>query len=77
VPSLPPRSLPPPVPQIIVDLDAASPPLTPDLSAEPEGEEEEELSEQQLREMYDEEEMDRFLHLFTAVSPELAMYLYV
>lgn len=29
---------------------------------------EEELSEVQLRELYDDEEIDRFLHLFAAVS---------
>jgi len=30
---------------------------------------EDELSEQQLRELYDSEEIDRFLNLFSAVSP--------
>jgi hypothetical protein len=55
-----------PVPQIVVDLDSGSPVLTPDEPVE--YEEEKELSEQQLREMYDEEELDRFLHLFSAVS---------
>jgi hypothetical protein len=30
---------------------------------------EDELSEQQLRELYDSEEIDRFLNIFSAVSP--------
>lgn len=49
-------------------------PITPNLGAGPSTEsvlstkEEEELSEVQLRELYDDEEIDRFLYLFSTVS---------
>jgi hypothetical protein len=57
------------LPAVHVDLDACSPVSTP---GEPvEGEEE--LTEQQLREMYDEEELDRFLHLFSAYVQEVRL----
>lgn len=35
---------------------------------------EDELTEQQLRELYDSEEIDRFLNLFSAVSACLVLY---
>lgn len=42
-----------------------------DLAGQPQSLYENELSEEQLRELYDTEEIQRFLHLFSAVRPVL------
>jgi hypothetical protein len=51
---------------ISVDLGADSPPGSP--PATPLGDAEEELSEAELRSLYEEEELERFLHTFASVG---------
>lgn len=54
-------------PQIIVEGDSSESLDSPVILPTEIADEEEELSEQQLRELYDEEEMERFLHMFSTV----------
>lgn len=77
------RTLPPALParQQVIDASSKLAEETPAIIAPPGSfepstlpEVEEELSEVQLRELYDDEEIDRFLHLFSAVSGHAWIY---